>query len=192
MLPARHGDRYRALGVLRALESDRRGAVGDGARTVHAGEHPHAAVVERGVRDRDPARQIRLRLDVRVAVVLVPEHRFGAVRLLVDGLVPVQADIRPDEVVAQVGEQRRRAERAQRGGVPDEVQRDGDRVDAGEAEAALRLPAQELERLLVEGCDLRVQLADGLGVERVLEDEEAPLVVRPGLFLRDDPERPLV
>ena len=122
----------------------------------------------------------------------MPEHRFGAVRLLVDSLGPVQADIRPDEVVAQIGEQLRRAERAQRGGVPDEVQRDGDRVDAGEAEAALRLPAQELERLLVEGCDLGVQLADGLGIERALEDEEAPLVVREGLFLRDDPERPLV
>ena len=41
-----------------------------------------------------------------VAVVLVPEHRLGAVRLLVDGLVPVEPDIRPDEVVAKVGEQR--------------------------------------------------------------------------------------
>jgi hypothetical protein len=73
-----------------------------------------------------------------------------------------------------------------------EVQRDRHRVDAGKAEAALRLGAQELERPLVERRDLGFQLADGLGVERVLEDEEALLVVRTGLVLRHGPERSCV
>ena len=54
-----------------------------------------------------------------------------------------------------------------------EVHGDRDRVDAGEAEAPVGLPAQELECALVERRDLRVQLADGLGIDGVLEDEEA-------------------
>src|SRR5205823_6944085 len=187
-----HRNWNRTVRVPRALEADGRASVGERARTVEAGEYPDAAVVERGVGDRDPAREVGLRFDVRVAVVLVPEDRLRPVRLLVDGLVPVQPDIGPDEVVAQTSEQRRRTERTQRGGVLHEVQRNRHGVDAGEAEATLRLGAEELERPLVERRDLGVQLGDGLATERLLEDEEALLVVRAGLFLRDDAERPLV
>ena len=49
--------------------------------------------------------------------------------------------VRADEVVTEIGEQGRAAEGAERRGVLHEMQRDRDRIDAGEAQAALRLPA---------------------------------------------------
>ena len=44
----------------------------------YARQHLDAAVLGRGVGERDPDREVGLRLDVGVPVVLVPEDRLGA------------------------------------------------------------------------------------------------------------------
>ena len=59
-----------------------------------------------GVGERDPARQVLLGLDERVAVVLVPREPAGLLRLLVHGLVPVEVDVGADEVGAEADEGR--------------------------------------------------------------------------------------
>src|SRR5512135_662448 len=64
--------------------------------------HPRTTVVERRVVESDPARQVRLRLDVGVAVVLMPRERLGIFGLLVHGLIPVEAHVGADEVVAEI------------------------------------------------------------------------------------------
>ena len=57
-----------------------------------------------GVGERDPAREVLLRLDERVAVVLVPREPARLLGLLVDGLVPVHVHVGADEVGAEVDE----------------------------------------------------------------------------------------
>ena len=98
MLPAQTGTVERVLDVAPALEADRRGSVRKGAIPVRAGHHGDATVVERGVGDRDPAGQVRLGLDERIAVVLMPEDRLGRVGLLVDRLIPIEAHVGTEEI----------------------------------------------------------------------------------------------
>ena len=108
MLPAAAGHGHRLGGIAQADEADVGVLVGQRAQPVQPRHDPGAPVLLGGVGQRDPARQVLLRLDERVAVVLVPgERRLGA-RLLVHRLVPVEAHVGPDEVGAQPGEQRGR------------------------------------------------------------------------------------
>ena len=74
------------------------------AESVAAGGDPRAAVVEGGVGERHPHGEVGLRLHVGVAVVLVPRDPPWLLRLLVDGLVPVEAHVGADEVGTQVGD----------------------------------------------------------------------------------------
>ena len=159
------------------------------AVAVRARHHDDAAVLGRRVGERDPAREVRLRLDERVAVVLVPQHRLGRVRLLVDGLLPVEPHVGTDEVAAQPGEQRVRAEVAQHIGAHDEVRRDRLRVGAGDAEPAVGLPFEELLHARFAGRDRFVDRGERRRVECVLDDEEAVLVELLGLRVADRRER---
>ena len=75
------GDRHRVRRVLDALPADGVDPpVQQRAAAVHAGEHLRAAVGDRGVGQRDPAREVVLGLDERVAGVLVPRERGAASR----------------------------------------------------------------------------------------------------------------
>ena len=172
-----------------ALEPDGRVRVLQRAFAVGAGHHDDAAVLRCRVIDRDPARQVRLGLDERVAVVLVPQHRLARVRLLVDGLVPVEPHVRADEVATQAREHRMRAEGAQHLRARDEVWRDRLRVRTGDTEAAPRLPFEELLRARFTGCDRIVDLPERVRVERVLDDEEAVFVELLCLRVGDRRER---
>ena len=157
---------------------------------VHARHHRDAAVVGRRVGDRDPAREVRLRLDVGVAVVLVPQHRFGAVRLLVDRLVPVEAHVGADQIARQAGEHRiaRRSSRA-----------NSVRVTACGATVCVSRPATEKRPpgaasrkrfdVVVAGCELGVELLERRRVERVLDHEVAELVELRSLRGRHELER---
>ncbi len=66
-----------------------------GCRAVRTGYDPGAAGIDGGVGERDPAREVLLRLDERVAVVLVPREATRLLGLLVDELVPVEPDVGP-------------------------------------------------------------------------------------------------
>ena len=138
--------------------------------------HGDAAVVVVRVVDRDPARQVRLRLDVRVAVVLVPEDGRGAVGLLVDRLVPVEAHVGPDQVARDAGELRSGDELAQVRAARNGVGRHGLGVEARDAEAPVGRLGEEFLHLGVTRRELGVDARERAGVEHVLQHEEPELV----------------
>ena len=70
------------------------------AAQMPARNHPRASVVDRRVGERDPAGQVGLRLDVGVAVVLMPRERLRVLGLLVHRLIPVQPHVGTDQIVA--------------------------------------------------------------------------------------------
>ena len=88
--------------VVQADEADVGVLVGQGAAPVQTGHHPRAPVLLGGVGQRHPTGEVLLRLHEGVPVVLVPGERRLGPRLLVDRLVPVEADIGSDEVGADV------------------------------------------------------------------------------------------
>ncbi len=53
-----------------------------------------------GVGEREPDRQVLLRLDERVAVVLMPREPPRLLGLLVDGLIPVEVDVGAEQIRA--------------------------------------------------------------------------------------------
>ena len=175
--------------VAEALEADRCVHVAQGALAVDAGHHAHAAVLGRGVGERDPTREVGLRLDVGVPVVLVPQHGLGRLRLLVHGLFPVEPSVGTDEITAEAGEQRLAAELVQVRRLDDEVGCDGLGVDTGDAEPTL---GQALQELVVRGSRpvrSRPRGARFHLVEGILDHEETLLVERPGLLGGDRGER---
>src|SRR5215831_10708288 len=74
---------------------------------------PRASVPFGRIGQRDPTGQIGLRLDIGVAIVLMPRERLLVLGLFVDRLVPVKAHVGTDQIVAQVRENRCRRELAQ-------------------------------------------------------------------------------
>ena len=72
------------------------------SRSVDAGRDPRAAVVAVASVSATQTRQVLLRLDERVAVVLVPREPPGLLGFLVDRLVPVHVDVGAEEVGTQV------------------------------------------------------------------------------------------
>ena len=133
------------------------------------------------VGDRDPTSQIRLRLDVRIAVVLVPQHRFGAIGLLVDGLIPIEAHVGPDEITRDRGEQGMGGETAGDVAPRDRVWRDRLRVESRDAEPPARNVGKKLLDVVVAGAELAIKLGHGRFVERIGDDEVAEFVVLRGL-----------
>src|SRR5262249_48016781 len=97
-----------------------------------AGYYPRASVAFRRIGQRDPTGQVRLRLDIRVTVVLMPRERLSILGLFVDRLVPIQAHVGTDEVVAQVGEHRRRRKLAQDLRTLDQMDREADALGLGD------------------------------------------------------------
>ena len=92
---------------------------------MQAGDHLRASVVDGGIGERHPAGEVLLRFDEGVAVVLMPRESARLLGLLVDGLVPVEAHVGADQVVAQIGEHRVPGERGGDRFALDEV--DGER-----------------------------------------------------------------
>ena len=151
--------------------------------TGRAGHHPRTAVLLVGVGQRHPAGQVLLRIDEGVAVVLVPGELLWA-RLLVDRLVPVEPHVGADQVVGQVAEDGPRAELAEPLGAGHQVDRERDLARSRDPDA----PAPVAQVLLDARLDRIDLVADGLrgrGVEGVLEQEEAALVVARGLLGAD-------
>jgi hypothetical protein len=109
-----HRRRDGVVGVLEALVAERRDeAMRERALAVQAGHHPRAAALLGRVGQRQPARQVLLRLDVGVAIVLVPREAARLLGLLVDRLVPVEVHVVADQVVADAGDRRVRGEASQ-------------------------------------------------------------------------------
>ena len=74
MLPAPTGTATAALAIPQHSKPIGGRRCRERAVAVRAGHDHDATVLERRIGDRDPAGEVRLRLDERVAVVLVPEH----------------------------------------------------------------------------------------------------------------------
>ena len=165
--PAAHRRRHRRRALLEALPAERVDVVvGEGAVAVAAGRHLRAAVLLGGVGEREPHREVLLRLDVRVAVVLVPRHPARLLGLLVDGLVPVQAHVGTDQVGAQAEHRRVGAERLGRLRAGDGV--DGDREGAGlgDREAAVLAGLEEGVDLGLEPVEVVAHRGERVGVDR--------------------------
>ena len=165
--------------------------MGQGSAKVDARGDPGTAVVDRGVCQGQPAGQVLLGIGEGVAVVLVPGEFLGVARLLVDRLVPVEPGPRgrAHDIVAEVLEDLVAAERFQRRRTHHQVDGEGDRVGlVDEILAVVALAQLGLVGLLqrVDGFAQGGDLGSG---ESILEQEEALLVVLPGLLLGDQPVR---
>ena len=144
--------------------------------TVGAGRHLGAAVLLGGVGERQPHGEVLLRLDVRVAVVLVPRDPPRLLGLLVHGLVPVEPHVGADEVGAEpedrgVGAERLGLLRARHG-----VDRDRERAGLGDGEAAVLAGLEERVDLRLEPVEVLPDLRQGVGVDEVGHHDEALLV----------------
>jgi hypothetical protein len=148
---------------------------------VHPGNDPGAAVVDGGVGQGDPAREVLLGLDEVVAVVLVPGEPSGLLGLLVDGLVPVEVGVRPDKVGAEPDEDRMRGERLGGRRPCRQVGRERDRPRLGDGHPLVALPAEEGVDLGLETVDLRGHDVELVGVEHALEHHEPVAVELLGL-----------
>ena len=136
----------------RHLKPDRRQPVFERAALVHAGRDPWATVLLVDIDQRYPEREILLRLDEGVAIVLVPGKFLFLARLLVDRLVPIEPHVVADQVVADVLDLRMRREGAQYVGPGDKMRREGDDVGFGDADLAA-LAAQPFFALLFDRID---------------------------------------
>ena len=187
-LPTGAGDRARM--ILEDLPTERIDeVVSERAEPMKAGHDVRTAVLFGRVGQCDPTRQVLLRFDEVVAVVLMPREAPGFLGLLVHGLVVVEPHVRPDEVLAQIGEHLVCGEASGRLVVEDGKQRKRDRAVLGDAEPLAVEAGQELVALRLErigGGDHRCQLLVG---EHVLEHDESELVELCGLFVREPPER---
>ena len=137
------GDRTRRDPRRRTPSRAGRRSGAGGCRAVQPGEHPRAAVLDGGVGERDPAREVLLRLDERVAVVLVPREPARLLGLLVDGLVPVEVHVGTEEVVAEADEAGVAGEAPCRLRAEHRVQGEGDRAGLRDVEAAVVLRGEE-------------------------------------------------
>src|ERR1700690_4153725 len=113
-------------------------------------------------------------------------------RLLVYGLVPVQAHVGAEEVWGDPGEGWLRAHAPEDLRARDEVGRDRLRVEPRDPEAPVGEPGQELAGSRVAGCDRLVDRAELRGGKRVFEHETSDLVVLTRLRGGDRRERPVV
>ena len=185
-------DLHRGLGE--ALPAERLDvAVRERATAMETGSDLRTAVRVRRVAEREPDRQVLLRLDVGVAVVLVPREAARLLGLLVDGLVPVEVHVRADEVRAEVDEGRMATQRGELRRACHEVRAEGDGAGLGDHHAAAL-------DLLERGVDLGLEavgLGDHLRQQRRLDEighhdeavrvelahllrEQAPEGARPG------------
>ena len=154
---------------------------------MHTRRDDRAAVRLGGVGERQPDRQVLLRLDERVPVVLVPWEPARLLGLLVDGLVPVEVDVRPEQVGAQIDDRGRTGERTQQLGVADEVNREGEGARLGDHEPLVGL----LTKMRLHG---RLVTVDLLGhrrqrgrVDETVDDEPTLAIELCGLPRGDAP-----
>ena len=172
----------------RSRAGRRSGARGCRARCTPGTTHGQPFVARR-VGERDPAREVLLGLDERVAVVLVPRETARLLGLLVHRLIPVQADVGPDQIGADPHDRRVPAERAQQ-------IRPGDQMGAERDGAGLGYRHPSPLDLLERGVDLGLQ-AVGLGSDRAEQvrvqqplDDHVAEGVEPGdVGLAEHPER---
>jgi hypothetical protein len=149
---------------------------------MQARHHPHAAVVECRVDQRDPTGEVVLGLDVGVPVVLVPRDGLVVVRQLVDRLVPVETRPRADQIVAEIDEHGIGAESSGDVALGADVERDGERVGLGDRQPPAVELSQEVVDLAFVRLDDLAELGEAILVERALEEEVAVTVVRRGLL----------
>src|SRR5215475_14296391 len=136
---------------------------------MHARHDPRTPVVHRDVGQGYPAGEVLLRLDVRVAVVLVPGKALRLLGLLVDRLVPVEPYVRPDQIVPEIPEGPPAAERAQDGRTLHQVDAEGDGVSVRNERAAAWEAAQHGRDARLERIDLVDHRADRNRVEGILQ-----------------------
>src|SRR5208282_3766474 len=95
-----HRRGFGAVVLLAAYVTELAQAMRERAAQMSRRNYPRASVFDRRVGERDPAGQVRLRLDIGVAVVLMPRERLGVFGLLVDRLVPVEPDVGTNQIAA--------------------------------------------------------------------------------------------
>ena len=140
-----------------------------------------------GVGQCDPAGEIGLRVEEAVAVVLVPGKGGRNARLLVDRLVPVEADVGAHEIPGEIPKERPGTEVPQESRAQHEVNGEGDLVGTGDEATALRQLAQRGFGLGLPGVDLGDQALERGGLDGILEHEEALLAPLASLRGRDAP-----
>ncbi len=171
--------------------------VGEGPHPMHPWCHDRAPVVLCRVGERKPDRQILLRLDVRVAVVLVPRHPSRLLRFLVDGLVPVEVDVGTEQVRAEV-RQRRRGRQLPKDARPGcEVDRHRDGAGLGDRHPLVGLRSEKGLDLGLTPVDLVRDRGQRVVVDDAVHDEPTltvelrclrvgdPAVRRPGALPRE-------
>ncbi len=176
--------------LLAAHVSELRQAMRKRAAQMPAGNYPGTTVINGRVVKRDPAGEVRLRLDVGVAVILMPREWLGILGLLVHRLIPVEAHVGSDEIVAEILKDATRRELAQHFGKPDEMHGESDAVGLRDTHPAVGPRAQELLGLHFEGIDRIADAHDGRGIDRIFEHEEPALIERMCLLVSDRAKRP--
>ena len=188
-LAHRNGERIRTV-LFTAHVTELRQSMRQRPAQMSARNHPGTTVVDGRVVESDPAGQVRLRLDVGVAVVLMPRERLWILGLFVHGLIPVKAHVGADEIVAEILKDAARRELAQDFGKLNQVNGESDSVGLCDAHPAVGTRAKELLSLRLERIDRIANAHDGRRIDRIFKHEEAALVERSRLLVGDQSKRP--
>src|ERR1700722_17484266 len=172
-------------GLLAAYVTELRQAMRKRPAQMPARNNPWTTVVNRRVVESDPTGQVRLRLDVGVAIVLMPRERLRVFGLLVHRLIPVKPDVRPDQIVTEVLENAARRKLAQHLGKPDQVHGESDSVGLRNTDPAVRTRSQEFFGLHLERIDRVANAHDGRAIDRIFEHEKPALIERTRLLITD-------
>src|ERR1051325_7297504 len=97
---------------------------------------PRTAVRLIDVHQRNPQGEVLLRLDERVAVVLMPGKLLFLRRFFVDRLIPIEPYVGTDQVMANLFDRRVHRKIAKNSGLAHEMRREGDDVGRRNAHPA--------------------------------------------------------
>src|SRR5262249_36148629 len=163
-----------------------------GSHAMYARNHPWTAVDLRRIVESDPAGQIALRLEIRVAVILMPWERLRLLELLVHSLIPVETNVGAEQIGGNVAEHGTSAERTQEARSSDQMNAEGDRLGIRDEETPISLASQKCIDLRFDRIDFSDDLGERTGIKCIGQNEEAELVIGPHLLGGESTKRAAV
>jgi hypothetical protein len=146
------------------------------AALMDTGNDPRTPGINGGVGEREPDREVLLRLDEGVTVVLMPGEPAGLLGLLVNDLVPVEANVGADKVSTYLRDRRVPADVAGRLGLLYRVRSEDDGTRLGNEHPFVGHRLEELVEALLDDIELVSDVSERGGIDEVFNNDPALVV----------------